>query len=344
MNVHSLSNRQTHLYQLRFATGPSLMSSQGVTLSTEVLAEFPATHRYLIGVSGGRDSIALLHGLTSLGYGRLIVCHLNHKLRGRSSAADARFVKALARKLKLECEIGRSDVTVLARGTKQSIETAARAARYEFFARMARRHRCRTIFLGHHADDLVETFLLNLFRGAGPVGLAGIRPVATRRVNGVLLTIVRPLLRTPRKEIDAYLKTHRLKYRDDATNETLGPLRNRIRRRIIPYVEKQLGRKVGHALWRAAIISADEAEWANARIDADSTRSRELHVKELRAQPRAMQRRVIQRWLQDRGVSDLDFETIECVRSLLDPHATIAKVNLPRDRHARRRAGKIFIE
>ena len=313
-------------------------------MATEVLSRFPPTRRYLIGVSGGRDSVALLHGLTSFGYERLIICHLDHQLRGRASAADAKFVKSLATKRKFECEMAQTDVAALARRTKTSIETAGRNARYEFFARIARRRCCSAIFLGHHADDLVETFLLNLFRGAGPVGLGGIRPVATRRVKGKQLTIVRPLLGTTRNEIDAYLKTHRLKYRDDATNETLAPLRNRIRRRILPYIEKQLGRKVGRALLRAAMISADEAEWAEAHVDDRSTRSRELPVKDLRAQPRAMQRRTIQRWLGARGVTDLDFETIERVRSLLDHNAEVAKVNLPRDRHARRRAGKIFIE
>jgi tRNA(Ile)-lysidine synthase len=313
-------------------------------MATEVLARFPPTRRYLIGVSGGRDSVALLHGLTSLGYDRVIVCHLDHQLRGRASAADARFVKALAGKLNLECELGRIDVSALARRTRQSIETAGRNARYEFFAGIARRRRCRAIFLGHHADDLVETFLLNLFRGAGPVGLAGIRPVAARPVKGKLLTIIRPLLGTTRNEVDAYLKTHRLKYRDDATNETLGPLRNRIRRRIIPYIEKQLGRKVGRTLWRAAMISADEAELAERLVDPLSANSSELGVKELRERPRALQRRTIHLWLQARGIVNLDFETIERVRALIGPDASHAKTNLPHDRHARRRAGKIFIE
>src|ERR1041384_643640 len=146
------------------------MSPQGVELllPREVVAKFPPTRRYLIGVSGGRDSVALLDLLTQNGYRRLVLCHLDHQLRGRSSAADAKFVKTLATKLKLQCEIGRTDVAALAKRTKQSIETAGRTARYEFFARVARRHRYRTIFLGHQADDLVETFLLNLFRGAGP--------------------------------------------------------------------------------------------------------------------------------------------------------------------------------
>ena len=322
------------------------MSPQGVELSLpkDVIARFPPMHRYLVGVSGGRDSVALLHLLTNLGYGRLIICHLDHQLRGRSSTADAKFVRDLARKLKLECELSRINVAVRARRKKQSIETAGRNARYEFFARIARRRRCRTIFLGHHADDLVETFLLNLFRGAGPTGLSAMRQIAAREVDGMELTIVRPLLGTTRKEIDAFLKTHRLKYRDDATNQTLVPLRNRIRHRIIPYVEKQLGRKICGALWRAAMISADEAELAEKLVDPLSAGSSELGLKELREQPRALQRRTIHLWLQAQSIANLDFETIERVRALVEPDARQAKTNLPRDRHARRRAGKLFIE
>ena len=320
--------------------------AQGVNLSLpkEIVASFPPARRYLIGVSGGRDSVALLHGLTNLGYRRLIVCHLDHQLRGRSSVADAKFVQGLSRKLKLQCELGRTDVAAAARRTKQSIETAGRNARYEFFGRVARRRRCRTIFLGHHADDLVETFLLNLFRGAGPSGLGGIRQIATRRRDGVELTIIRPLLGTTREEIDAYLEEHHLKFRDDPTNATLAALRNRVRHRIIPYIEKQLGRKVSGALRRAAIIAADEAEWAESLVESLLIESRELGVKELREQPRALQRRTIHRWLQSRDIEDLNFETIERVRALLDPDACEAKTNLPRDRHARRRGGKLFIE
>src|SRR4051812_6884142 len=278
-------------------------------IEPEILIRFPPRSRYLVGVSGGRDSVALLHRLVELGYRRLIVCHLDHGLRGRASRGDAKFVKALAKTLKLECEVAAVDVTALANKTKESLETTGRTARYKFFARIGSRRRCRTIFLGHHADDLVETFLLNLFRGAGPAGFGGIQRIARRRINKTELTIVRPLLGTSRKEIDAYLKAHRLKYRDDASNETLAPVRNRIRRRIIPYIEKQLGRKVGRALWRAAMISADEADWAEGLIDSQLTQAAELPVRQLRAQSRALQRRTILRWLQNRGISDLDFET-----------------------------------
>jgi tRNA(Ile)-lysidine synthase len=309
-----------------------------------ILDRFPPEDRYLIGVSGGRDSIALLHQLTQAGYRRLIVCHLDHQLRGRASKADAAFVRQLARRNNLPVAIESADVKALARKSKQSIETAARTARYEFFARVARRRRCRTLFLAHHADDLVETFLLNLLRGAGPVGFGGMREVASRKIAGVELQIVRPLLGVWREEINAYLKTHRLEFRDDSTNETLEPMRNRMRHRILPYIEKQLGRKVRRALWRAAVIAADESEWLTKLTDSGESAGKELLVNNLRAQPRALQRRTIQQWLQSRDVPELDFETIERVRALLDPKATSAKTNLPRDRHARRRAGKIFVE
>ena len=313
---------------------------------TPILDRFPPEDRYLIGVSGGRDSVALLHWLLSRGYRKLVVCYLDHKLRGKAGRSDAAFVRQLAKRNKLEAEIGSADVKALAARSKQSIETAGRTARYEFFASIARRRRrrCRTLFLAHHADDLVETFLLNLFRGAGPVGFGGMREFASRKVAGVELQIIRPLLGVWREEITAYLKEHRLEFRNDSTNETLEPVRNRLRHRIIPYIEKQLGRKVRRALWRAAVIAADESEWLTTLIDSDQIEGNELAIKMVRSQPRAVQRRTIQQWLQSRGVPDLDFDTIERVRALLDPKPNSAKTNLPRGRHARRRAGKIFIE
>jgi tRNA(Ile)-lysidine synthase len=313
-------------------------------LDPDLIATFSSTRRYLIGVSGGRDSVALLHQLIQLDYRRLIVCHLDHQLRGRSSNADAKFVARVATKLDCEFELGRTDVAALARKTRRSIETAGRMARYEFFARVARRRRCHAVFLAHHADDLVETFLMNLFRGAGPTGLAGMREVSSRWVAGTELTIIRPLLGVWREGIDRYLKAHRIEFRDDATNESLGPVRNRIRHRLIPYIEKQVGRNVRATIWRAATIAADEAEWLEGMFDPNESTAEQLDVGKLRSQPRALQRRLIHRWLQERGIENLDFDVIERVRALLEIEPKVAKTNLPRGRHVRRRARKIFIE
>src|SRR5438128_745435 len=172
---------------------------------TNLLRRFAPEGSYLIGVSGGRDSVALLHWLVDLGYKKLIVCHLNHQLRGRSAKADALFVQKLAARNGVDLEIGSANVRALATKQKMSIETAAREVRYKFFAQVAGQKGCRTIFLAHHADDLVETFLINLFRGAGKAGLTGMREVSVRRINDVDLTIVRPLLGVWRAEIDDYV-------------------------------------------------------------------------------------------------------------------------------------------
>jgi tRNA(Ile)-lysidine synthase len=306
------------------------------------LRSFPADGRYLAGVSGGRDSVALLHCLVSLGYKKVIVCHLNHQLRRRSSDADSRFVKKLAEKYQLDFELGSTNVRRLAKKKKLSIETAARDARYNFFAKTACRQNCQTIFLAHHADDLVETFLINLFRGAGGAGLAAMGEVSGRRIEGVNLVIVRPLLGVWRKEIDDYVRKHRLKFREDASNKNLNPLRNRIRHRVIPFLEKTIGRNIRPTIWRTAIIAAEEENWMDSQLSDPG--DVELSVRQLRALPVALQRRTVFKWLRTQNISEVGFDLIERVRSLLDPSAGPAKTNVAENRHVRRRAGKIFIE
>ena len=318
------------------------MRRRCIQFESDTLRKFPPRCRYLIGVSGGRDSVSLLHWLVELGYRKLIVCHLNHRLRGRSSDADARFVERLAAKYQIDFEIGSANIRALGKKKKMSIETAAREARYTFFAETARRRKCRTIFVAHHADDLAETFLINLFRGAGNAGLSAMREISTRRIDGIDLTIARPFLCVWRKEIDDYVDEHRLRFREDATNKNLTPLRNRIRHRIVPYLEKTVGRSIRQNIWRTAIIAADEEKWIESELP-DSTHA-DLSVVKLRALPIALQRRALLKWLRAQNVSDVGFDAIERVRSLADRDVRIAKVNLPENRHARRRAGKIFIE
>ena len=317
------------------------------------LRRFPPDGRYLIAISGGRDSVALLHWLHQRGYRKLVVCHLNHQLRGRSSDADANFVEKLAAKYDVDLEMGSANVRALAAKQKISIETAAREARYNFFAQVAKQRRTQAIFLGHHADDLVETFLINLFRGSGKTGLGAIREVSKRRIEGDDLTIVRPFLGVWRGEIDRYVGKHRLKFREDASNKNLAPLRNRIRGRIIPYLEKALGRNIRHSIWRAAMIAAEEEHWIEDQLldatDVDlragaSSAKGALSVADLRDLPIALQRREILKWLRTRKIMNVGFDVVEDVRLLLGHESRVAKVNLPRDRHVRRRAGKIFIE
>ena len=310
----------------------------------KLLSDFPPTRRYLIGVSGGRDSVALLHKLVELGYEKLVVCHLDHRLRGRSSQADARFVSQLAAAFDFPCEVAQSEVAALSRQLKVSIETAARIARFAFFVSVARRKRCRTIFLAHHADDLVETALLNFFRGASPGGIAAMRTVSVHRIGKTELTIVRPLLHVWRREIDAYVRERCLKFREDATNAQLSSMRNRIRHRILPYIEKQLGRDVRRVIWRAGQIWSEEEGLLASMMGEGEFTASEIELKSLRKLPVALQRRAVLRWLRSQKIADVDFDLVESIRALAQPNATNAKANLPRSLHARRRAGKIFIE
>ncbi len=348
--------------------------------NSSLFRRFTGDARYLVGVSGGRDSVALLHWLIEHGYEKLTVCHLNHRLRGRSSDTDARFVERLIAKYNdriagqalrlpssqtgkrstsvplrrdkcarptmrladVDLELGSVDVRTLAKKKNVSIEMAAREARYNFFARVARRRRCRTIFLAHHADDLVETFLINLFRGSGSAGLAGMREISTRRIEGTELTIGRPFLGLWRREIDQYVRKHRLQFREDLSNKDPGPLRNRIRRRIIPYLERALSRNIRQTIWRAAVITAEEENWIEHQLFEPE--ERELSTRKLRELPVALQRRQILKWLRRQNIANTGFDVTERVRSLLDHRSQTAKINLPQDRHVRRRAGKLFVE
>jgi tRNA(Ile)-lysidine synthase len=317
---------------------------KSLSLNPTILRTLPPAGRYLVGVSGGRDSVALLHCLIEQGYRDLIVCHLNHQLRGRAGEADARFVAKLAARLGISAETGSTDVRALATRKKISTEAAAREARYSFFAKTARRRRCSTIFLGHHADDLVETFLINLFRGAGTGGLSAMRETSTRRVDSVDLVIVRPFLGIWRRDIDGYVKKHRLKFREDASNKDLTPLRNRVRRRIIPYLEKSAGRNIRVNVWRTAMIVAEEDNFFETLFPERPLGAAALAVESLRKMSLALQRRTLHKWLRAGQVAEVGFDLVERVRGLLDLASGVAKTNLPRNRHARRRAGKIFLE
>jgi tRNA(Ile)-lysidine synthase len=310
-------------------------------IQPDFLRRFSPNERYLVGLSGGRDSVALLHWLADSSYKKLICCHLNHQLRGRASDADARFVRKLGNRYNVDLVVGSAKVRALASKQKLSLEAAGRDARYKFFAQVAKRKRVRTIFLAHHADDVVETFLINLFRGAGSSGLSAMREVSNRRIDNVDLTIVRPFLGIWRTQIDDYVRKHRLKFREDASNKDVALLRNRIRRQIIPYLEKTVGRNIRPSIWRTATIAAEEENWIETQLPDEA--ATELSVVELRKLPTALQRREILKWLRQHKISNVGFEVVENIRTMLDPDSRIAKVNLPQDQHARRRARKIFI-
>ena len=309
-------------------------------LSTAALPDgFAPGDPQLVGVSGGRDSIALLHWLHAHGFKKLIAVHLDHRLR-EESGEDAVFVREFADTLGVECITGSADVATLAGDQRLSIETAARRARHEFFARAAIERACPRIFLAHHADDQVETFLHNLLRGAGPSGLGGMNAVSTLEMHGTTLLVARPLLGTWREEIDAYVARHKLPFREDASNADPRFTRNRLRHAAIPALTAALGRDVRAALLRTTELLRAEDEFLSAQPELRGAPDA-LQVPLLRSLPLALQRRLIHLWLRRHAVGSIGFAEVESVRGLLDSRG--AKVNLPGGLCARRREKRIFL-
>jgi tRNA(Ile)-lysidine synthase len=223
--------------------------------------------RVLVALSGGPDSVALLHLLRELeARGELIVAgvaHLNHGLRGAAADADERFCRELAAELGLAAEIGRENVGAIARAGHRSIEDAARAARYAFLEAAADRLKADAIAVGHSLDDQAETFLLRLLRGAGPRGLAGIRPRAGR--------VIRPLLEISRQQLRDYATERRLAFREDETNADVTIPRNRIRHDLIPILTRFSPAVVEVLAREAEIARQDEDFLSRAAIDLAST-------------------------------------------------------------------------
>lgn len=302
------------------------------------LPEGPA----LVGVSGGRDSVALLHALHALEWKHLVVCHLDHALRPES-ADDAEFVASLAHDYGCEAEIVREDVGSHARASRQSLEAAARDRRYAFFERVAKERGASVLFLGHHADDQVETFLFRLLRGAGTAGLRAMSARSVRMIDVQPLQVIRPLIGIWREEIDAYVAAHRLTFREDASNADLRHSRNRLRHETLRSLEETFGRDVRMAVWRAATVLDAEDRYIASLPEVTKPLSAELSVAELHGYPVAIQRRILLRWLREQGIADVGFTDVENVRALLKGGHP-AKVNLSGACHARRRAGKLFIE
>src|SRR4029453_16388145 len=193
--------------------------------------------RLLVGVSGGADSTALLLALRELEY-NVAVAHLDHGLRGSDSDEDALFVKALAEQLRVPF------FTKVVQIPKNAgnIEAEGRAARRNFFQTLMGAHGFTKLAVAHNREDRVETFLLHLMRGAGTDGLVSMAPVAG--------STVRPLIETPRLEIETYLKNRRQPWRTDSTNQDISFARNRMRHEVIPRLASLFNAQLVEALSR----------------------------------------------------------------------------------------------
>jgi tRNA(Ile)-lysidine synthase len=216
----------------------------------------------LLGVSGGPDSVCLLHILASLQKEleiKLWVAHLDHQLRGDDSEADARYVANLAHQMGVSATIGRRDAEGYRKEKRCSLEEAAREVRYAFLAEVATSVGASRVAVGHTADDQVETVLMHLIRGSG--GLRGMSP-ATQRGS---LLIVRPLLGVRREETEAYCQFHKLMPRSDPSNLSLSRLRNRIRHELLPLL-RSYNPSIDKALLHTTRILADDLSFLEEEV------------------------------------------------------------------------------
>jgi tRNA(Ile)-lysidine synthase len=219
--------------------------------------------KLVVAVSGGPDSVCLLHVLLKLRKELdidLHIAHLNHRLRGKESEADAVYVGELARKLGIDATIAARDVKSYRARRRLSLEEAAREVRYSFLAEVAASIGAERVAVGHTADDHVETILMHLIRGSGIGGLRGLRPITRWQSSDAVVTIIRPLLELTRDEAAAYCRHHRLHPRLDASNLSPEMFRNRIRQELIPLL-RAYNPRVSEALRRTARLATDDFDF-----------------------------------------------------------------------------------
>ena len=303
----------------------------------------------LVAVSGGADSLALLYGLHALRAQlncELHVVHLNHCLRTEAEA-DAEFVQQHAAHLELPCTIQRADVPGLVKQWKLSVEAAGRKARYQFYESVCTEVGATKVALGHHQDDSSETFLMNLIRGSGVLGLKGIAPVRGMK-------FIRPLAGFARQEIEAFLTFMALEPRHDSTNTDTRYFRNRIRHELIPQLARDYNPNIKTGLSRTADVLGAESEYLDTvarkafetcrihsphkNVVLDRVKFRQYHI----ALQRRMLRQSVFEMLGD--MSDLYFAHCEAMLNLVAADTPNTVLALPNDLRFRRAYQQLIFE
>lgn len=307
----------------------------------------------LVAVSGGPDSVSLLHLLLLVRDDRgvsLEVAHLDHGTRGEEGEEDARFVADLAEGEGLTLHRRKVDVPALLEERGGSLEALARQERYAFLEEARAVAGARWIVTGHTANDQVETFLMNLIRGAGPRGLGGMLPVGPG-------PRCRPLLRAWRSEILGFLEENELPYHLDSTNSNLSLTRNRIRHLLVPTLEHEFGPKVLRTLARESQIMNELDDFLSLESDRilgdlalpEETAPREaeirLEVLRLRRYHQALQRSVIRAAVEDLtgGLSEVTLAHVDAVLELVHRNEGVGAADLPHGLEARREYDRLVL-
>jgi tRNA(Ile)-lysidine synthase len=289
----------------------------------------------LVGVSGGPDSVALVHILLALAPKfsfQVAIAHLNHCLRQDESARDEAFVVALAEQMDLPVHVERQDVRRYQKNHHLSLEEAARQVRYRFYHATASKFGYEKIALGHHSDDNAELILMVLLRGSGPLGLSGIPPVRDDK-------IVRPLIDIKRHEIMDYIAVKGLDCVVDSSNRDTQYLRNKVRNRLIPELKAEYNPKLIDSLNRLAAILDAEERWIENLIqpifkkviDFEKQGRIGFGIEQLNQQTIAVRRRLI-RWaiLKVKGnLRRIAFVHVEAAVKLAQKGADSGSLDLP---------------
>jgi len=307
----------------------------------------------LVAVSGGADSVCLLHALHELAPDmgiELVAVHLNHRIRGTAADEDAAFVAETAQRLGVPYRIGACNVPGKARREGVSLEMAARDARYRFFARVAQKCGATAVATAHTQDDQAETVLLKLARGAGPGGLSGILPDTA--IHG--LRVLRPMLSIDRPEVLRYLHDRGIAWREDESNRDTGFLRNRVRHELLPVLAQTLNPGIKDVLARTGDILREEDAWLNtlaAAILADCRmpgggRPPALDLSRWGTHPPAARRRVLRLWLHAAGLpgEEADFAAVGRLEQLCSKRRGTRAVPVGSGWLARREYGTLRLE
>ncbi len=299
----------------------------------------PRKQTLVAAVSGGPDSVCLLHILWQLRGEldiRLHVAHLNHRLRGTESEADADYVADMAQRLDIPATIESRDVKSYQAQHSSSLEEAAREVRYEFLTQVAGAVGAERVAVGHTVDDHLETILMHLIRGSGTRGLRGLLPLNRWQSAGASLTVIRPLLAFSREETADYCRHHWLNSRLDTSNLSALPMRNRIRHQLLPQLQ-EYNPRIAEALLRTAHIAAEDLAF----IDAEVSRLRGKVVrrqadtvifdkKSLLALPSALKRYLLRAAMEELlgNLQDIEARHIEELLDTIDKPAG-KRISLP---------------
>lgn len=312
----------------------------------------------VVAVSGGADSMALLHALADLrreGRERsrdapLVVAHLNHGLRDTDADADAELVRATADRMGLPAEITIIDVAAEAAKRKRNLEAVARALRYDFLAAVARARGIAMVATAHTADDQAETVLMRLARGAGLDGLSGVAP---RRPLAEGVTLVRPLLSVTRAEVLAFCRARDVEFRTDTTNFDLDQTRAFVRHEVLPRLER-FAPGAASSLARTARLAREDAGYFEAEVGRlfaawrcePSAESLALPAAALVALPAALARRALREAIRrvKGDLTRIDAAHVEAVEALVTPEAAGGWVDLPDGIRARRSGDTLVVE